>query len=138
MILEIIQFLNRYFEKINIKKTNKMKFETLNKRVIIWANNKGILDKATPLTQHSKTQEEVTELKEALLSQANSLESFVNSKGSHKNTQEEIEDAIGDVLVTIFIQCKLQSLNPLDCLETALNIIEKRNGKMLNGVFVKN
>lgn len=31
----------------------------------------------------------------------------------------------------------MQYLNPLDCLETALSVIEKRNGKMINGKFVK-
>ena len=82
-------------------------FKELNERVITWASDKGILKKATPLTQHSKT-------------------------------QEEVNDAIGDTLVTLLIQCRLQNLNPLDCLESALNIIEKRKGIMINGVFVKN
>ena len=53
-------------------------------------------------------------------------------------TDEEILDGLGDTLVTILIQCKMQNLNPLDCLETALNVIEKRTGTMVNGQFVKN
>lgn len=113
-------------------------FKQLNERVVIWASDKGILKKATPLTQHSKTQEEVNELFEALFAQNNDLIHFTNSKGDRKDTQEEIKDAIGDILVTLLIQCRLQNLNPLDCLESALNIIEKRNGKIINGVFVKN
>tara|TARA_R110000737_G_C14576677_1_gene484973 strand:- start:1336 stop:1692 length:357 start_codon:yes stop_codon:yes gene_type:complete len=112
-------------------------FKQLNERVVTWASDKGILKKATPLTQHSKTQEEVNELFEALFAQNNDLIYFTNSKGVHKNTQDEIKDAIGDILVTLLIQCRLQNLKPLDCLESALNIIEKRNGKMINGVFVK-
>ena len=113
-------------------------FKELNERVVTWASDKGILKKATPLTQHSKTQEEVNELYESLLAQQNDLIYFTDSKGSRKNTQEEIKDAIGDTLVTLLIQCRLQNLNPLECLESALNIIEKRKGVMRNGVFVKN
>lgn len=114
-----------------------IRFEKLNERVVTWASDKGILEKATPLTQHSKTQEEVNELYEALFAQQNDLMYFTNSKGSRKNTQEEIKDAIGDTLVTLLIQCRLQNLNPLDCLESALNVIEKRKGKMVGGVFLK-
>jgi NTP pyrophosphatase (non-canonical NTP hydrolase) len=112
-------------------------FKELNERVVTWESDKGILEKATPLTQHSKPQEEVNELYEALFAQQNDLIYFTNSKGSCKNTQEEIKDAIGDTLVTLLIQCRLQNLNPLDCLESALNVIEKRKGKMVGGVFLK-
>ena len=114
------------------------KFDKLNRRVGTWAKSKGILDKATPLTQHSKTQEEVNELFEALFSQQNNLENYTTYKGDVKNTKEEIKDAIGDILVTLLIQCKLQNLTTVECLESALNIIEKRTGKMINGTFVKN
>ena len=51
--------------------------------------------------------------------------------------KDEIKDGFGGILVTILIGCKMQGLNPLDCLETALNVIEKRTGKMINGQFVK-
>ncbi len=106
-------------------------------RVFNWANSKGILSKATPLSQHSKTDEEVNELQEALFAQNNNLQSFTNRKGDLVKTQDEIADAIGDVLVTVLIQCELQNLDPLDCLAGSLDIIEKRNGKMIDGVFVK-
>ena len=74
---------------------------------------------------------------ESLLAQANGLEYFTNSKGEYVNTSEQIIDDFGDQFVTMLIGCKMQNLNPLDCLESALNIIEKRNGKIINGVFVK-
>ena len=113
------------------------RFKELNERVVQWANEKGIFKKGTPLAQQSKTEEEVQELKEALLAQRNNLKDFYNTKGYKRNTSEEIKDAIGDILVTVLIQSKMQNLNPLDCLEIALNIIEKRKGKMINGTFVK-
>jgi hypothetical protein len=53
-------------------------------------------------------------------------------------TDHEIKDGIGDVLVTLLIQCKMQGLDPLDCLEMAVKVIENRKGKMINGTFVKN
>jgi hypothetical protein len=114
-----------------------MKFEELNKRVIKWADKKGILKNATPLTQIEKTIEEVEETQLAIMHQEIGAESFINLKGDVKFVKEEIKDGIGDTLVTLLIQCKMQNLNPLDCLETALNVIEKRTGKMLDGKFVK-
>jgi len=114
-----------------------MNFTELNNRVIKWADDKGILTNATPLTQHSKTQEEVEELSEALFYQSKDEREYINTKGVLCTTSDEIEDAIGDILVTVLIQARLQNLDPLACLETALDIIEKRTGKMENGTFVK-
>jgi NTP pyrophosphatase (non-canonical NTP hydrolase) len=113
------------------------KFKELNERVVNWADNKGILKKGTPLAQHGKTEEEVAEVREALFAQDNYLEYYKNSKGAFVTTIDEIKDGIGDVLVTLLIQCKMQNIDPLDCLELALNVIEKRKGKMVGGTFVK-
>lgn len=114
-----------------------MTFKQLNKRVIVWAKDKGILDKATPSSQHAKTEEEVAELREALYYQSKDIDTYINAKGVMCTTDEEIIDGIGDSLVTLLIQCKLQSINPLHALETALNVIEHRTGKMIDGQFVK-
>ena len=86
-----------------------------------WAEEKGILSKATPLTQAIKTQEEVNELYRAILD----------------DNREEIKDAIGDIMVTLIIQCKMQGMDLQDCLESAYNVIKNRTGKMVGGVFVK-
>ena len=115
-----------------------MKFNELNNRVIAWADDKGILKKGTPTAQHTKTEEEVKELGEALFAQQNYLEYYVNSKGDKVKTIDEIKDGVGDSLVTLLIQCKLNHIDPLECLEIALNVIEKRSGTMINGTFVKN
>jgi len=113
------------------------KFNSLNHRVIKWASSKGILDNATPLTQMGKTIEEVEETRDALLAQSNGMNRYVNSKEELKDTEEEILDGFGDILVTILIGCKLQNIDPLDALQEALDIIEARTGKMVNGKFVK-
>ena len=112
-------------------------FERLNERVIKWANDKGILEKATPLAQLDKTIEEVLELREALIAQNNGLKYYINSKGVRVNTREQVIDGIGDIDVTMKIQAKMQNLDSLVCLESVLDIIELRNGKMINGTFVK-
>lgn len=112
-------------------------FKELNENVLDWAKEKGILDKATPLTQWSKTEEEVAETREALFALQNNLLTYVNSKGEEKHTATEVKDGLGDVFVTLLIECELVNLNPLDCLEEAYNIISKRTGKMIDGTFVK-
>jgi len=98
-----------------------MNYLNLEERVLQWAENKGILDNAKPINQALKTLEEVNELLTGIVT----------------DDREEIKDAFGDILVTIIIGAELQGLNLLDCLQSALNIIEKRTGKMINGQFVK-
>jgi len=112
-------------------------FKELNERVINWADGKGILQKATPISQIHKTIEEVEETLEALYAQSLNQETYITHKGDNKSTKEEILDGFGDILVTILIGCKMQEINPLKALELALDIIEKRKGSMKNGVFVK-
>ena len=86
-----------------------------------WAEEKGILAKATPMTQALKTLEETTELCTAI----------------NSDDRAEIIDAMGDIMVTLIIQAKMQGLKLEDCLESAYNVIAKRTGKMVNGQFVK-
>ncbi len=133
---ELLEEVN-YLKNQNILLYHKnMTFNKLNKRVINWASEKGILKKATPLTQIEKTIEEVEETKLALIMK-NQKQPQYQVNGKWTTPDEEIKDGIGDTLVTLLIQCKMQNLNPLDCLESALNIIENRTGKMINGQFVK-
>lgn len=118
-----------------MKKTNN--FHELNERTIKWADEKGILEKATSLAQIEKTIEEVEETKLAIMHQEIGAESFITQKGNIAFVKDEIKDGFGDILVTVLIGCKMQGLDPLDCLETALNVIEKRTGKIINGFFIK-
>jgi NTP pyrophosphatase (non-canonical NTP hydrolase) len=90
-------------------------------KILDWAEDKGILAKATPEAQMLKTIEEIGEL--------------ANAMG--KKDKEEIKDAIGDIVVTLVIQAKLQELDFDDCVESAYNVIAKRKGRMVNGIFVK-
>ena len=114
-----------------------MNYQELETKVLEWAGDKGILEKATPLAQAKKTLEEVEELLEAVGAQEKEHYFFTNTKGKEVVTADEIKDALGDILVTIIIGAKLQGLKLEDCLESAYNVISKRTGKMVDGVFVK-
>jgi NTP pyrophosphatase (non-canonical NTP hydrolase) len=98
-----------------------MDYNQLENLVIEWAQNKGILEKATTAAQANKTMEECQELIDAI----------------QDDNRDEIADALGDILVTIIIQAKMQNMSLLECLEGAYNVITKRTGKMVNGQFVK-
>jgi NTP pyrophosphatase (non-canonical NTP hydrolase) len=113
-----------------------MNYEQLEEKVNQWAADKGILDKATALTQLGKTQEELDETREALLL-LDSIQGDQNKQVKRSEALVEVEDGIGDMLVTIIILSKLVGFNSVECLETAYNVIKKRTGKMENGVFVK-
>ena len=89
---------------------------------IAWAAQKEILTKGTVEKQALKTLEEAGELVLAV----------------GQNNREECIDAIGDVLITIIIQCEMQGLKLEDCLQSAYNVVSKRTGVMNNGTFIKN
>lgn len=97
------------------------KYNELEALVIAWATQKGILEKGNPYIQNRKTFEEVDELETAIV----------------EKNRDEIIDALGDILVTIIIQAEMQGLSLVECLESAYNVISKRNGKMINGTFIK-
>jgi NTP pyrophosphatase (non-canonical NTP hydrolase) len=125
------------FEPKPIQEMNIKKFEELQPLVIQWAKEKGIFEEGNPLAQCEKTMEEVEELMMALQAQNLKIDAFKNFKGKEVNTQEEIKDALGDILVTIIIQAQMQVLDLMDCLQSAYDVISKRTGKMVEGQFVK-
>jgi len=96
-------------------------YEDLYHDVLVWAGRKGILQNSDPKSQLLKTVSEVGELADAV---------------NHED-RDEIIDAIGDIQVTLLILSELYGLNATDCLQSAYNVISKRSGEMVNGVFVK-
>jgi NTP pyrophosphatase (non-canonical NTP hydrolase) len=100
--------------------------ESLENKVVDWGYSKGILTDAAPDTfrrtkQLVKTEEEVKELADAITS----------------NNKEEAIDAIGDILVTLIMQTRLWNTNLYECLDQAYEVISKRTGRMVDGIFVK-
>jgi NTP pyrophosphatase (non-canonical NTP hydrolase) len=86
-----------------------------------WAKDKGILDNGTSVKQAIKTLEECVELMEAVVT----------------DDPEAVKDAIGDIVVTLIIQCKLRGVTLEQCIEHAYSQIRDRQGKMVNGMFIK-
>lgn len=88
----------------------------------MWAADRGIYDKGDVKTQYVKLLEETGELAKSIL----------------KNDEEEFVDAIGDCVVVLTNLAKLKGYDIEDCITHAYTVISKRQGKMVNGTFVKN
>ena len=97
-------------------------------RAYNWAKDKGLLDDCQPLRQLVKTQEELTELRDEVL---------LCERESYTGDFNAIKNELGDVLVTLNILAFQLDLDLDECLGIALDKIEKRSGKLVNGTFVK-
>ena len=87
-----------------------------------WAKDKGIYKSGDARTQYVKLMEESGELAQAIL----------------KNDEPEVIDAIGDIVVVLTNLAKLRGHNIEDCIKSDYDVIKSRQGKMVNGTFVKN
>jgi len=54
-----------------------------------------------------------------------------------KQDKDEIQDAIGDMVIVLANLSELEGLKIEDCIDSSFNVISKRTGKMVNGTFVK-
>jgi NTP pyrophosphatase (non-canonical NTP hydrolase) len=105
-----------------------------------WGIAKGITGpepKGTLLGQLSKTQEELTETRDAATHWVNGYDFFFNSKGKNKKCKLEIKDGIGDCTVTLILAAEMADLTFEECLAHAYDEIKSRTGTMVDGVFVK-
>jgi NTP pyrophosphatase (non-canonical NTP hydrolase) len=107
------------FDRKKKKKKNKPNIYDL---IRAWATEKGIYKTGDSRTQYVKLMEEAGELAQALL----------------KNDETEVIDAIGDMVVVLTNLAKLRGHNIEDCVASAYSVIKDRQGKMINGTFVKN
>jgi NTP pyrophosphatase (non-canonical NTP hydrolase) len=110
-----------------------------------WGEAKGITGphgKATILTQLAKTQEELTETRDASVMLA-LIEEFDEAKNGDYDLPRDIQlldlkDGIGDCTVTLILAADLAGLDFEDCLRHAYDQIKGRTGQMIDGTFVKN
>lgn len=86
-----------------------------------WGENKGIIFDGNETRQMLKTIEEVGELAAALA----------------RNDKTAAADAYGDVIVTVIVGAACLGLRAEQCLEDVLDIITKRKGQTVDGVFKK-
>ena len=101
-----------------------------------WGKAKGIIGEegtGTLLAQLSKTQEELTETRDAAVEYLYSRKGM-NEKIARRN---EIADGIGDTIVTLILAADLVGLTAEYCLQGAYDEIKGRTGRMVDGKFVK-
>lgn len=101
------------------KGIEKKTFEQLKTDVIFWGNKREILHREGVHKQFVKFIEESGELAKNIL------------KGV------DCTDDFGDVLVTLIIMSKQLNYDLVKCLDFAYNEIKDREGKTVNGVFIK-
>lgn len=106
-----------------------------------WFDAKGIIENSNPLKQLEKTQEELTETRDAVVKLEHFNSEFYESLGKignmRYNLHEEIKDGIGDTVVTLIGVCEMYGFSLEECLQMAYDTISKRSGKMENGIFIK-
>jgi len=97
-----------------------------------WGIAKGITGpngEGTLLGQLSKTQEELTETRDAAV--------IINFLQGDSFSQREVMDGIGDCTVTLILAAELAGLDFEQCLQFAYDEIKGRTGAMVGGQFVK-
>jgi phosphoribosyl-ATP pyrophosphohydrolase len=99
-----------------------MTFADVENKIEMWGYDRGIIQNGKPMGQAIKTLEETTELVDAI----------------HRNDRAAVIDAIGDVGVTLLMQCAIQGVTFTECLEAAFDQIKDRKGFLRpDGVFVR-
>jgi NTP pyrophosphatase (non-canonical NTP hydrolase) len=98
-----------------------MDFDMLETLVCLWASKHGIFSQGTTIAQAEKTLEEAQEIKDAI----------------EEGDRDKLVDALGDTLVTLIVQAEMNGVDLIECGETAWNEIKDRQGKMVDGQFVK-
>jgi NTP pyrophosphatase (non-canonical NTP hydrolase) len=91
--------------------------------------------KGTLLGQLAKTQEELTETRDAAVMVDAAMR--CPSLYDEASAMCELIDGLGDVFVTIILAAEMAGLRIEDCLAAAYQEIKGRTGKMEGGIFVK-
>ncbi len=92
-----------------------------NDEIIQFFEDKGLYERTDFLSQFKKLEEEVDELKDALL----------------LGDDEQILNEAGDVYITLLNVLKTCNLTMEQAVNYSTNKILKRSGKVVNGVFIK-
>lgn len=105
-----------------VKENGCMSYPELSSKIYEWADQRGLIKPDNHKNQALKMVSEVGELCDAII----------------KDDQNGIVDGIGDTLVTLIILSEQLNLSLLDCLNEAYKEIKDREGKTVNGTFIKN
>ncbi|MBS5989584.1 MULTISPECIES: MazG-like family protein [Anaerococcus] len=116
---------------------NNKSFEELKELVLEWADDKDLLHSENADVQFMKFIEEVFEFKFELENYKNYQKDWEHIKMPGAFFLEKVKDEMGDIFVTLIILCEDLEIDPVVCLEMAYKKISKRQGKTINGTFVK-
>lgn len=86
-----------------------------------WAEDRNLIEGATPAAQFQKLGEEFGELGRALI----------------EGDQAKFQDAVGDMYVVLTILAAQKGTTIEECIDGAYDEIKDRKGKMVDGIFVK-
>lgn len=106
--------------------------------VLSWGVSRGITGpngKGTLLKQFDKSQEELTEARDAAVLYLDAIQR--NDKHAEKAAHLGLKDGIGDTMVTLILAAELAGTTAEECPQTAYDVIKGRNGKMIDGTFIK-
>lgn len=90
-------------------------------KIRAWANDRNLIEGATPQAQFVKLIEESGEL----------------AAGIAKGRMPEVIDGIGDMVVVLTILAAQHGVNIEACIDAAYDEIKDRKGRMVDGFFVK-
>lgn len=110
----------------------------LEEKVLAWAFSKDLLHAENAEKQFMKMVEEMLEFKTEL----DRLEDLKANSSSFEELKKDevmknLKLEMGDVIVTIIIECGQLGISPATCLEMAYEKIRDRKGKTIGGTFVK-
>lgn len=122
---------------------NNKSFGELKELVLKWADDKDLLHYENADTQFGKFIEEVFEFKTEMdvwrLYKKFKYDKSVLQDFSITEVERwiNLKLEMGDIFVTLIILCEDLGIDPVVCLEMTYKKISKRQGKTINGTFVK-
>ena len=108
-------------------------------KVIEWANDRNIIQGSSAIKQLDKTSEEFNELQRAIAAIPYKQEYYLDlGYGPYADdVYEDVDDAFGDILVTLIIAAAILHRDLPTCLEKAYDTIKHRKGRLVDGKFLK-
>jgi NTP pyrophosphatase (non-canonical NTP hydrolase) len=103
-----------------------MSIEGLQEKVIKWANKRDLYRQSTNMTRYKKMAEEFEEFTDELL-----------PEDGGRVDIDKVKLEAGDVIVTLINLLHPMGLDLETCLAAAYDKIKDREGKMVNGTYVK-
>lgn len=116
-----------------------MEFKELQEKILDWADSHELLYEKNADKQFLKFIEEVFEFKTEF---DTGREQFIVYTIDRRikftpDTFKKMQLEMGDIFVTLIILCKQLGIDPQRCLELAYEKIKDRQGKTINGWFIK-